>query len=84
MERLELREYMVSYMYRIRFIGVSSGLFFYTVQSTVLIVHCFPSRRSRYHSRSFVSSSYDDVRSTSGYRTGVATRIVRSWLERCK
>jgi len=26
----------------------------------------------------------DDVRSTSGYRTGVATRIVRSWLERCK
>ena len=26
----------------------------------------------------------DDIRSTADYRSGVATRIVRSWLERCK
>jgi len=26
----------------------------------------------------------DDIRSTSDYRAGVATRIVRSWLERCQ
>ena len=30
----------------------NSGVFFYTVQSTVLIVHCFPSRLVSLHSRS--------------------------------